>query len=117
MDYQLAEQLRDAGFPQTGGGTHIGASTAVVAQAYCFVLHKALQMLSQPIMTRKFLEFVQSIRVSAIGIGAVAVAVAGVLIHTVNQRLASVSSDQPGTDFSRTNPSLWMHGLPKVRQH
>ena len=30
MDYQLAEQLRDADFPQSGGGRHIGTPTAFV---------------------------------------------------------------------------------------
>ena len=45
MDYQLAEQLRSSGFPQTGGGRHIGAPTAVVWRASDLVYVPALEEL------------------------------------------------------------------------
>ena len=45
MDYQLAEQLRNAGFPQTGVGRHIGVPTAVVWRARDLVYVPALEEL------------------------------------------------------------------------
>jgi len=45
MDYQLAERLRDAGFPQSGAGRHIGAPTAFVWRARDLVYVPALEEL------------------------------------------------------------------------
>ena len=45
MNYQLAERLRDAGFPQSGGGRHIGAPTAFVWRARDLVYVPALEEL------------------------------------------------------------------------
>ena len=45
MDYQLAEQLRDADFPQSGGGRHIGVPTAFVWRARDLVYVPTLEEL------------------------------------------------------------------------
>ena len=45
MNYQLAERLRDEGFPQSGGGRHIGAPTAFVWRARDLVYVPTLEEL------------------------------------------------------------------------
>jgi hypothetical protein len=45
MNYELAEQLRDAGFPQSGHGRHIGAPSALVWRARDLVYAPTLEEL------------------------------------------------------------------------